>query len=882
MGPMDGAHELESAVTLHTERLYGIAYNILGSHHDAEDVLQEIWLQFSNSDRAQIRDVVTWLNTVTINRSLTRRERLACRSWIEQREPPQTESAASDSEKESLNGQVGELIASIRPRHREVLEARYYEGRSVREIAERSDSSTSAIQSRLQRALEHVRQRAPRSWRNLIGVFFLPWRRKGEDSRGSSAITAYAATGAVVVGTLAWFGSGAPRHHDLIEPTNAATLATTGHTRVESTERQSETLAEFHASRPVVSEPTAPTTVPNFRVRGSVLSFVRRRPHRDFTVLWAPLDDPENGRVAFSWDGGLLGDFEVNVSEGWLWAEHDGSWPGRRHLVDRDLGRLTLALAGRRPFQSQVLDTLDKPVAHATLRVVSQRHASETFTGSERPPQELFFETDEAGWVSAYLPVGQHSTIATTVNKRVVAFTVFEKDERKLVLDTPASLVLQGIHPEAGPVAGANVDLRIKDAQLSWSAVTDENGTLELNAPPNVPISILIEDPGSGFSAASEVVLQPTAKQQPLLLHLSDNRITGRVESHGRPATGWIVRSLAANDPLGASSVRTDQEGRFELRSDHEGHCTLVLHHPSDDLNALALLENVQRGSDVTWVAPQHRESRIRGWVEFSSNDRNLECWVEVDGPLLTRRLVVPVDDGGEFETRALSPGKYRVSLASRLHGKLEMPNIELKTGKAEVVFYELPALGALEIQIQTELGPGPGEQIFYRLVKDDYERFEWHDGECLLYASSNSWFDKQTKTLAIPDLPPGRYEARISGPFRTIQRSLTIESGKLTSISTEDGAFVKMHLRVLGSVALASNDEVRVEWNSGDGWQELLFGTAPPYSNALVVAQGNFRFRPGEVHFRVETSSGWHANASTELAPGELTRLDLHLKPPD
>ena len=877
---MESSRAVESAVTLHTERLYGIAYNILGSHHDAEDVLQEVWLQFSNSDRAQIRDVAAWLNTVTINRSLTRRERLACRSWIEQREPPQTESAASDSEKESLNGQVGELIASIRPRHREVLEARYYEGRSVREIAERSDSSTSAIQGRLQRALEHVRQRAPRSWRNLIGAFLLPWRRKGEDTRRSLTITAYAGTGVVLVGALAWLESEAPAHGDLIEPTNVVTLAKTDRGPSQPISR-SPLEAKTHGTETVLPESTAPVSARNFRIRGSVVKLVRRRPHRDFRVLWAPLEDPEDGRVVFSWDGGASGEFEVNVPEGWLWAEQDQSWPGRRHLVDREANDLELALTARRTLHTQVVDSLGRPVPNTTLRVTSRRHASDILTVRDGGrPHELSFETDEAGWVTVERPLKHHSLISAWIDGQVIAFTMLQKGENTLVLQAPASLVLQGLHPQTGPVAGARVNLRIAGAGISWSAVTDSQGVLELDAPPNVPLTVLIQDPGSGLSASKQIVLRSTTKPQRFDLPLSDHRIEGRIEADGRPAAGWLVRAVNSDDSSGTSSVRTDREGRFELRNDHSGPCTLALHEPSNDLSARALFEGISSGSEVTLVAPRAaRKARISGWVEFPETGQELECWVELNGPGLARSLVVRVDDSGEFETRDLYPGNYEMSLMSSLHGRLEMTPVELKADHDEVVSYKLPVLGALEVRVHAEVGPD--DLIRYQLRKDGYERFEWHDGEGPRYASSNTWFDKTTSTLTIPDLPPGEYQARFGGPFRFIQRSLTIEPGALTSISTEACSTGYLHMTVLGSSDLPVDDEIHVEWERGEGWQELPCDPSPSYVDPLIVAENMVRVCTREVRFRAETSSGWHASGSIHPDPDTMNSLKLQLTPP-
>ncbi len=46
-------------------RLFGIAYRILGSAVEAEDIVQDAWLRWQNTDRAQIHEPAAFLTTVT-------------------------------------------------------------------------------------------------------------------------------------------------------------------------------------------------------------------------------------------------------------------------------------------------------------------------------------------------------------------------------------------------------------------------------------------------------------------------------------------------------------------------------------------------------------------------------------------------------------------------------------------------------------------------------------------------------------------------------------------------------------------------------------------------------------------------------------------------
>jgi RNA polymerase sigma-70 factor (ECF subfamily) len=45
-------------------KLFGLAYRLLGSRVDAEDLLQDAWFKWSETDAATIRDTEAWLITV--------------------------------------------------------------------------------------------------------------------------------------------------------------------------------------------------------------------------------------------------------------------------------------------------------------------------------------------------------------------------------------------------------------------------------------------------------------------------------------------------------------------------------------------------------------------------------------------------------------------------------------------------------------------------------------------------------------------------------------------------------------------------------------------------------------------------------------------------
>src|SRR5438876_4983408 len=69
MAGMDSATE---AFLAHRKLLFTVAYELLGSAADAEDVLQETWLRWVNVDLAQVSDLRAYLVRITTRQSLNR------------------------------------------------------------------------------------------------------------------------------------------------------------------------------------------------------------------------------------------------------------------------------------------------------------------------------------------------------------------------------------------------------------------------------------------------------------------------------------------------------------------------------------------------------------------------------------------------------------------------------------------------------------------------------------------------------------------------------------------------------------------------------------------------------------------------------------------
>ncbi len=61
---MSDTSPMAEAFEAQRDRLRAVAYRMLGSHTDAEDVVQEAWLRLSRQDTASIDNLAGWLTTV--------------------------------------------------------------------------------------------------------------------------------------------------------------------------------------------------------------------------------------------------------------------------------------------------------------------------------------------------------------------------------------------------------------------------------------------------------------------------------------------------------------------------------------------------------------------------------------------------------------------------------------------------------------------------------------------------------------------------------------------------------------------------------------------------------------------------------------------------
>jgi RNA polymerase sigma-70 factor (ECF subfamily) len=152
----------------YTPLLYPVALRILRSVADAEDAVQDAWLQVwrrSASYDPRRGTVAAWLLTVVRTRALDRYRSMASRSRAESKVDPEPVTPPEDPTRQvaqvQLSARVREAMATLAPQQRQVLEIAYFEGLSQSEIAQRVNAPLGTVKSWTRQALMRLRELLP-------------------------------------------------------------------------------------------------------------------------------------------------------------------------------------------------------------------------------------------------------------------------------------------------------------------------------------------------------------------------------------------------------------------------------------------------------------------------------------------------------------------------------------------------------------------------------------------------------------------------------------------------------------------------------------------------------------------------------------------------
>ena len=156
------------AFAQHRSLLFTVAYEMLGSASDAEDVVQETWLRWANVDHSVVRDPRAYLVRIVTRQALNRLRTLSRRredyvgEWLP--EPLVTSPDVAEDIELAENVSIAMLtvLETLGPTERAVFVLREVFDTPYDEIAETVGKTPAAVRQVAHRAREHVAARRPR------------------------------------------------------------------------------------------------------------------------------------------------------------------------------------------------------------------------------------------------------------------------------------------------------------------------------------------------------------------------------------------------------------------------------------------------------------------------------------------------------------------------------------------------------------------------------------------------------------------------------------------------------------------------------------------------------------------------------------------------
>jgi RNA polymerase sigma-70 factor (ECF subfamily) len=156
------------AFLAHRNLLFTVAYEMLGSAADAEDVLQETWLRWASVDLAEVEHQRAYLVRITTHQALSRLRTLGRRKesyvgpWLP--EPLLTTAdVAEDVElADSVSMAMLLVLETLTPTERAVFVLREVFDLGYEEIADAVGKNPAAVRQIAHRARSHVAARRPR------------------------------------------------------------------------------------------------------------------------------------------------------------------------------------------------------------------------------------------------------------------------------------------------------------------------------------------------------------------------------------------------------------------------------------------------------------------------------------------------------------------------------------------------------------------------------------------------------------------------------------------------------------------------------------------------------------------------------------------------
>ncbi len=158
-----------AAFGIHRNLLFTVAYEMLGSAADAEDVVQETWLRWAAVDLDTVRDQRAYLVQITTRQALDRQRTLGRRKetyvgpWLPEPLLTAPDVAQNIELADSISTAMLLVLETLAPTERAVFVLHEVFDLGYDEIAAAVDRNPAAVRQIAHRARRHVDARRPRS-----------------------------------------------------------------------------------------------------------------------------------------------------------------------------------------------------------------------------------------------------------------------------------------------------------------------------------------------------------------------------------------------------------------------------------------------------------------------------------------------------------------------------------------------------------------------------------------------------------------------------------------------------------------------------------------------------------------------------------------------
>ncbi len=161
--------DIHSIVDEHTIHLLQLAYFYTKSHHVAEDLVQDVFIKFCDSDYEERGQLGAYLRRLTVNRCKD-----YLKSWSYRKIQLQNTFISPMIRKRDFiveqeeRSRIGEVVLSLPVHYREIIILYYFEEMTTVQIAELIKEPESTVRTRLRRAREKLKPLLQEEWEVLM------------------------------------------------------------------------------------------------------------------------------------------------------------------------------------------------------------------------------------------------------------------------------------------------------------------------------------------------------------------------------------------------------------------------------------------------------------------------------------------------------------------------------------------------------------------------------------------------------------------------------------------------------------------------------------------------------------------------------------------